>query len=432
LNKTFCVITLGCKVNQYESQVICEGLTRAGFDEVEPENAGISIINTCTVTAQSDMKSRKIIRKIKNINPGSILIVTGCGAEKHKKFFPDNGVIFASGIQFEDRLEKVIGSINRKMESADFISTLDADYMNHAGITGFGTHTRCFIKVQDGCDSRCSYCTIPLVRGASRSRSMDNIVLELRNIAQNGYIEIVLTGIHLGQYSDHDGGNVSNLIRTVLKNDEIRRIRLSSIEPQDIDDEFIDVFANDDRLMPHLHLPLQNGNNDILKNMNRRYTVEKYKEIAQKLKETKKDLLLSTDLIIGFPGETQAQFESSLKNTLELGFSKVHVFPFSPRPGTEAYMMANKLPRKEIKRRVSTAIKETVEKSLKIKKEFVGRQFDILVESAKGGENSFWTGFTPNYMQLMFEDPRQHLTNTLIDVKIDSVGNDHLYGKVVN
>lgn len=431
MNKTFCVLTLGCKVNQYESQVISEGLIRAGFTQGVPEKSGVVIINTCTVTAQSDSKSRRIIRKLKNINPGSILIVTGCGTEKHKKYFVDNGLIFASDIEFNGRFGKIIEEINRISGLREDLAVIDQDYIHHAGISGFGSHTRCFIKVQDGCDSLCSYCTIPLVRGRSRSRRMQDVVTEINNVVSNGYREVVLTGVHLGQYND-SGVNAVGLIRNVLKNDKLSRIRISSIEPQDIDDGFIDLFAGDQRLMPHLHLPIQSGSDTVLRYMNRRYTVDKYKEITAKLRETKKDLLLSTDLIVGFAGETEEYFEESLKTVLDIGFSKVHVFPFSPRPGTQAFLLDAKLPRKEIKRRVSYAVKQTTEKSNQIKKEFIGRRFDILVESKKWLSDNCWTGFTPNYLQVCFIDNRGNLNNTFANVEIDSVNGDHLYGKVIN
>ncbi len=432
-SKTFYLYTLGCKVNQYESQQVREGLLRAGFRETSKEDATFAIINTCTVTAQSDIKSRRAVRRVMSTNPRSRIVITGCGVEKHKNNFSDTPqVAFIGGNVFKDRLVSLITELDKTSQAINSRiepETLKPDDTRYKGITSFDGRTRVFIKAQDGCNSSCSYCIIPSVRGQSISRNVSSICQEIEQVLKNGFREIVLTGIHLGQFSDDNGSTLPELIRAVVNIHGLSRLRLSSIEPQDIDDEFISVFSSSDKIMPHLHLPLQNGDDFILKKMNRRYTIAQYRHIVSALRSVKADLLLTTDLIVGFPGENEDCFRRSLDTVIDIGFSKVHVFPFSSRSGTVAHNMPGKFTKSVIKERAAYATQETIAKAQTIKSGFIGRQFEVLVESAYDEQKCQWAGMTPNYMKVVFYSEKQ-LYNKLVPVKITGCQEDCLKGEV--
>ncbi|RJP59512.1 MAG: tRNA (N(6)-L-threonylcarbamoyladenosine(37)-C(2))-methylthiotransferase MtaB [Candidatus Auribacter fodinae] len=428
-DKTFYLYTLGCKVNQYESQLLREQLIRHGFTETSAKEASFSIINTCTVTSQSDAKSRQAIRRAILAHPDSHIIITGCGVEKHVEYFSDTPeVVFIGGNKFKDRISALVRELALSGSVPDPLDITPDDGLE--GISRFGSHTRAFVKAQDGCNSYCSYCTIPYVRGESRSRQMQSVMNELKRLADNGHTEIVLTGIHLGQFADSDGNTLPDLISAAAGIPGLKRLRLSSIEPQDIDARFIEVFAQNDTIMPHLHLPLQNGTDFILKHMNRRYTVAEYESLAETLRSAKKDILLTTDLIVGFPGETDMLFEQSLDTTLLIGFSKVHVFPFSARPGTKAYSLSSTLAKTVIKNRASIAIERTITRASEIKKGYIGQTMPVLVESAIDSRKGLLTGFTPNYLKVLFTGP-ESVHSSIVPVRLTGYENDNLIGEVV-
>ncbi len=400
LDKSFYIYTLGCKVNQYDSQLIREGLQDVGFIETELNDAQFAIINTCTVTGNSDVKSRKAVQKVLKLNPDCRIIITGCGQQKHQKSFNGvDGVVFIGGNDSKDRLVSLISEL-KKSDSCRLDINGCSTELSRNYITSFGTHTRVFVKAQDGCNSNCAYCIIPSVRGKSKNRDIERICAEITKLVEKGFLEIVLTGIHLGQFLDSNGKDICSLLREVIKVDGLKRLRLSSIEPQDISNEFIDVFAGTDLIVPHLHLPLQNGDDFILSRMNRQYTIDEYMSLVTKLRTQKSDLLLTTDLIVGFPGETEEHFFNSLENVINIGFSKVHLFPFSSRPGTQAEKMTDKITKKIIKQRIRKANEKIINRAEEIKKGFIGRNFQILVESKRDAGS--WVGFTPNYLKVLF------------------------------
>lgn len=418
----FHIHTLGCKVNQYESQLIREQLLANGLLEAANEQADISIINTCTVTRQSDSKSRRAIRKAAAAYPHAHIFITGCGVEKHKEYFDDMPqVCFIGGNEFKDRLSVLITTLTQTGSMPDVQSVVPETKVT--GISEFEERTRAFVKAQDGCNSFCAYCTIPYVRGRSRSRDMADVITELERLIDNGYREIVLTGIHLGQFEDRHGNMLPDLIARAASLPGLWRLRLSSIEPQDITDAFIDIFSGSSVIMPHLHLPLQNGSDEILARMNRRYTVAQYRELVERLRTAKPDLLLSTDLIVGFPGETDAQFEESLNTVRQIGYTKVHVFPFSSRPGTRAHNLADKLPKQEIKKRAACAIEQTSYRAQEIKKSFIGSVMDVLAETTYNEQKAEYNGFTPNYLKVYFKSDTAP-GNSIIPVKITDFDNE--------
>jgi len=437
IKKTFFIYTLGCKVNQYESQLIREGLIKIGFSETTGDNASYSIINTCTVTAQSDNKSKRAVRKIINTNPGARIIITGCGAERMRKKFSDTKeVICICANTFKDRLACLIESIERNFSGALPVSSeinniLSSCEQRQSHITSFSKHTRAFVKVQNGCNSSCAYCIIPIVRGPSTSRDLNPIIEEMADLVSNGFKEIVLTGIHIGQYCDSAGNSLCDLIRSACEVPGLASLRISSIEPQDINDEFIDVFSRYDIIAPQLHISLQNADNRMLKMMNRLYTIEYYTGMIEKIRASKKNCLFTTDLIVGFPGETEDMFYASLDKVLEIGFSKVHVFPFSCRPGTAAEKMKGKITKKITKQRCKIAALKTVERADEIKSLFIGEESKILVESTIDKQTGMYVGVTPNYLKVLFNSDKNY-ANEFISVKITGLINGNLSGDLIN
>jgi len=429
-DKSFYIYTLGCKVNQYDSQLIREGLQDIGFVEAGINDAQFAIINTCTVTGNSDVKSKKAVQKVLKLNPECRVIIVGCGKEKHQKSFDGvAGVVFIGGNDSKDRLVSLIAELKNTNSSRLDINQFTTEYSRNY-ITSFGAHTRVFVKAQDGCNSSCAYCIIPSVRGRSKSRDIESVYSEIEKLVKKGFLEIVLTGIHLGQFLDSNNQNLCALLRKVTKIDGLKRLRLSSIEPQDITDEFIEVFSNTDLIVPHLHLPLQNGDDFILSKMNRQYGFDEYVSLAAKLRRQKTDLLLTTDLIVGFPGETEEHFTRSLGNVIDIGFSKVHLFPFSSRPGTQAEKMTGKITKKIIRQRIGKANEKIISRANEIKKGFIGRNFEILVESKRDACTDDWVGFTPNYLKVLFREDSD-CSNKLRLTKLTKLEGEYLRGEAV-
>lgn len=428
--ETFFISTYGCKVNQYESQLIREGMIAAGLREANHTHADIVVVNTCTVTAQSDSKIRQAVRRIARTNPDAVIMITGCGAKRHEPVFEGcSNIHSATGANWRERQKALQSEIAAILHKRPPANDIDDPVQIPAAISSFGGHTRAFVKAQDGCNSFCTYCTVPLVRGPSFSRDLAEVYSEVRRLAERGYKEVVLTGIHLGQYRDSDNHTLPDLLQALIDLPHEYRLRLSSIEPQDINERFIEVFARSSRIMPHLHLPLQHGDNDILFAMNRQYTIEQYSLLVEQLRAAKDDVLITTDLIVGFPGETQDQFERSLAQVMSIGFLKVHVFPFSSRPDTKADSLPGKLAKSIIKPRVTRAIEQTGEQAQEIKSRFIDRTFDVLVESRKDRVSGRWVGFTPNYIKVMFSAD-VNCANTIMPVRLTGCTNDSMTGVI--
>ncbi len=429
MRETFHIATYGCKVNQYESQLIRESFKSAGYAESSSTEANIFIVNTCTVTAQSDSKIRQAVRRIRRLNPEGVVVITGCGADtQHDVFDGFDNIYFAQGATWQERSSELSKAIRQIMTTCEY--TISSFGIGE-NISDFGNHTRVFVKAQDGCNSFCAYCIIPYVRGRSVSRPLEDVRKEIEQLVISGYQEIVLTGIHLGQYCDEQGNTLDSLLRALIDIPHSYRLRLSSIEPQDITDEVIDVFASSATIMPHLHLPIQHGHNDVLAAMNRKYTVEEYLQIVDSLRSRKPDLVLTTDLIVGFPGETEKQFQESLDTVLSIGFIKVHVFPFSCRPGTKANTLTCKVDAKEIKRRTAIAIDQTVSRSNEIKEAFIDRTFPVLVESRKDSLTGMWVGFTPQYIKVKFRSQKS-CANKIMPVRLMTLNGDAVTGELVD
>ncbi|MFQ5953051.1 MAG: tRNA (N(6)-L-threonylcarbamoyladenosine(37)-C(2))-methylthiotransferase MtaB [Candidatus Omnitrophota bacterium] len=395
MNKpTFIIKTLGCKVNQYEEQVLRESLIRLGFRESGDSPADIGIVNSCTVTSKADGKTRKLVHRLKKENPSIKIFVTGCCA------------VFDEDIKMLKSMHDVYQVIANK-EKMKLPHVIDSAYGGSESCTaveekvsGFYSHTRAFLKIQDGCDQTCSYCKVNLVRGPSRSKEKAKVIEEFLRLIESGYKEIVLTGICLGSWKGADGEDLSDLLKEIDKLDGDFRIRLSSIEPDHIDDHLIGSIASSKRVCRHLHIPLQSGSDKILKNMNRRYTSGQFKDLINRLRSKMPLIGITMDVISGFPGESDDDFFQTLSFVREVKPSRLHVFGYSDRKGTGAFEMKDKVPSVKIKERVEQLIETGEKLQGEFCRKFVGKEVEVLVE--KRSRDLILAGYTGEYVKVRF------------------------------
>lgn len=397
--KKFLIKTLGCKVNSYESEFIRNLFLEEGYEEVE-ENADVCIINTCTVTNTADNKSKQVINNIKKNNKVAIVIAMGCFCQFRNSEIED--LIDADIILGNKNKHKVLEylkeyeSNHKRIIDFEDMNKDDIDF-DDMEIKGYKHHHRAFIKIEDGCNNFCSYCIIPYVRGRVRSKEFNKCLMEVNDLALSGHKEIVLSGIHTGQYNS-DGKRLSDLINEISKVDQIKRIRLSSVEIVELDDKMMDIIKNNNKFVSHLHIPLQAGSDHILKLMNRRYDKKYFKKLVDEIRENRNDISLTTDVIVGFPGETEEDFKETLDFCEEIGFTKIHVFPYSDRSGTVASRMKDKIPGNIKKDRV----RRLIDLSNKLEKEYylkhIGKEDDVLIEEIK--QDGYLHGFTSDYIPI--------------------------------
>ena len=373
----FKIITLGCKVNTYESEYILESLTNAGFfyNENDPD---IIIINTCSVTNMADNKSLKIVRHEKRENPSALFVVCGCSVQNDPKRYQDLDIEILIGNRRKNQLVEIINEYLKKHEPY-FYHTKDRelDY-EKMHLTKFKTHTRAFIKIQDGCNNFCSYCIIPYTRGTIRSRDYNDILKEVNELVKSGHKEIVLTGIHTGSYNDsnHD---LSDLLNDLALIDGLDNIRISSIEITELDEKFLNTLKNNSKICNHMHIPLQSGSNTVLKRMNRKYDLEYFKNKINIIRNIRKDISITTDCIVGHPYETDECFIEYLNFCKEIGFSKIHVFPYSIRTGTPSSLMPQ-IDTKVKKDRAKALINLSNELELQYNMSFLNQEVLVLTE----------------------------------------------------
>lgn len=391
------IYTLGCKVNTYESEFILDMFKNRGYTISSfSDNPDIYIVNTCTVTNNSDKKDRKVINSIKG--KGLCTVVCGCFVENPGNYDFD-GIDIVIGNSHKSEIVSLVEEFletKKKIRIDDNIMLSSFDDME---ITNFEDRTRAFVKIQDGCQNYCSYCVIPFVRGRQRSKEKDKVLSEINTLVKNGYKEVVLTGIHTGSYGIDINTNFSNLLEELLNIKDLKRLRISSIEITELDDKFFKLLENE-KLCNHLHIPLQSGSEEILKSMNRKYTKKEFKDIIDKIRNIRPDISITTDVIVGFPGETDEHFKECLDFINEIKFSKVHVFPYSKRDGTKAARMDNQVNPIIKKKRV----KELIELSDSLEKEYYGKfkdqELEVLVEKVEDG---IAYGHTSNYLYLSQE-----------------------------
>lgn len=407
------IYTLGCKVNTYESEYIMSLFKEKGYEICDIEEpCDIYVINTCTVTNNSDKKDKKIINHIRNNNKDSIIVVCGCFVESAKDYKFEN-VDIVLGNYNKSKIVELVEEYKIKKEKIFLKENMMSVPFEDMMITSFPGRTRAFVKIQDGCENYCSYCVIPFVRGRCRSKELPKVLEEIKHLTDNGYKEIVLTGIHTGSYGIDLGIKFSYLLKEILKNKELLRLRISSIEITELDEEFYKLLENN-VLCNHLHIPLQSGSKNILKLMNRKYTKEEFKEVVNKLRKIRPDISLTTDLIVGFPGETEEDFKETLDFLKEINFSKIHTFPYSKRNGTKASRMPNQIDEKAKKERVKDVLKlsDTGEKEYFNK--FIGKDLDVLIEKYEDG---YSYGHTSNYLYLKINEKLEHNKIYTVNIK---------------
>lgn len=410
---TFCIKTLGCKVNTYESELIHNLFIRKGY-VYSKDNAEVYVINTCTVTNMSDRKSRQIINATRRDNKNAIIVVCGC--------FSQNA--FNSGRLDEIDADIIIGNkdkskiveyvedyIKNKRKTTKFYNMDEVEFENME-LDSMEGRTRAFVKIEDGCENFCTYCIIPYVRGKVRSKSHEMVIEEVTNLVNKGYKEVVLTGIHTGHYVDKDY-NFEHLLRDLVTISGLLRFRISSIEINELTDGVLDIFSKSDVLVPHLHIPLQSGSDHILKEMNRKYDKKYFINRIEYIKSIKKDVSITTDVITGFPGETDMEHLESMETIKKIGFTKVHVFPYSDRYNTVASKMPNKVDGNVKKERVKDLLMLSDELENSFNSKFYGRVLPVLIEEEK---DSYFYGHTANFIRVKVSGNYKH--NEIYNIKL--------------
>ena len=425
--------TLGCKVNQYETNGMIQKFEEAGF-EVVPFNkkSDVYIINTCTVTSISDRKSRQMLRRAKELNPDGIVVACGCYVQVAKDVVDGIEEIDLSiGTNEKKDIVKIVEDfINDKKKP----STIDdvfhnEDYQEFGNII-FTEKVRAVIKVQDGCDRFCSYCIIPYARGRVRSRDKDNVISEIKQIVkENGIKEVIITGIHVASYGKDfkNGYGLIDLLEEINEIDGLERIRLGSIEPLIISEEFMERLSKLEKYCHHFHLSLQSACNTVLERMNRRYTIEEFMEITDRIRRYYDDAILTTDVIVGFPGETDEEFDTTVENLNKIKFYKMHIFKYSQRNGTKAAVMENQVS-PEIKEKRSKILIDMSDKfEEEYQKSYIGKTVDVLFEEMEDG---FLKGHTANYMMVKSKGKEDYI-NSIKKVKILGTENAIMEGEII-
>ena len=430
--KTVAFITLGCKVNQYESNAMAQKFIENGYELIEDENisADIYIINTCTVTNMSDRKSRQMLRRVKEKNKNAIVVAVGCYAQVAKddlEKIPEIDLVLGNN-EKADILKYVNDYIlenKKELKMEDVLQT--KEFVEFGDIT-FTEKTRAVIKVQDGCDRYCSYCIIPYARGRVRSRKPENIISEINKIAKKGIKEVVITGIHIASYGKDfkDNYRLIDLLEDLNEIDGIERIRLGSLEPLLITEEFMERLVKLEKVCHHFHLSLQSGCDETLKRMNRRYSTEEFRNIVNILRRFYQDVVLTTDIIVGFPGETEQEFEKTCEFLKEIKFYKMHVFKYSPRKGTKAASMPNQIDGNIKEERSKKLIEISSENERYYNNKYIGKEIEFLFEEKKNGT---YHGHTKNYL-LVYCEAGENLENKIVKVKCKEAFDDHLVAEM--
>lgn len=419
------LVTLGCRLNQAETEAMGEALESVGFDTVPfGQKAELTLINTCTVTQSADASSRQAIFRAKRIWPETKVVVTGCFAETHRgtlEKMPEVARVVANGRK-EEILAELFDLFPEEILSGKFVAPSDYVSPNR-------THTRAFVKIQNGCEDNCSYCVIPFSRGPDRSRPSGEVLTEILRLEKAGYKEAVLTGVHIGKYCDGQH-RLGDLLRMILTQTKIPRLRLSSIKVNEVNEKLLDLLGSEERICPHFHTPIQSGCDTVLERMKRRYRTAQVREVLARLKEIRPDSTIGTDLIVGFPGETEEEFASGCEFIASLPVDHMHVFPYSDRPGTAASEMPDKITA-EVKSFRGEKLRQLSEEKWKVHiSGFVGRELSVLFESGRAREKGVSAGTADNYIRVIVPE-NENLPNQLKQVKILSVDGKSLRGEAV-
>ncbi|MFW5686823.1 MAG: tRNA (N(6)-L-threonylcarbamoyladenosine(37)-C(2))-methylthiotransferase MtaB [Halanaerobium sp.] len=428
--------TLGCKVNQYETEAVIDIFLDNGYQIVDfSEAADVYIVNSCTVTNEAARKTRQIARRAKRRSPDSLVAIVGC----YTQAFPDEvsqieeiDFVMGSNNKSEilNKAEEMLAGKEVKTELKEYKELRDYEELN---IKRLSNTTRANVKIEDGCNQFCSYCIIPYARGPVRSRRKEDVAAEIKKLSQQGVKEIILTGTHLGAYGSEKGNPkaLTELMQSLTEIESLKRVRLSSIEGTEIEQGMMDLIAEEDIFCPHLHLPLQSGSDQILNAMQRPYTVAEFKETVSELRERIPDLALTTDVIVGFPGETEETFAKTIEVVKEIAFAKVHVFPYSAREGTPAAEM------EQLNGNIVTEYSKKlrlVNEALMLdyQKKFLGEKREVLIEEVRDHRTDLLTGYTDNYLKVLVDGP-DSLKNELVEVKLEeSFDSYHILGKIID
>ena len=426
----FC--TLGCKVNQYETNAMEQKFIQAGYEIVDfCEKADIYVINTCTVTNMSDKKSRQMIRKAKQLNENAIVVAVGCYVQTAKEKL--ESIEELDLILGNNEKKDIVKYVEEHKNGTKEIKYNDVLHQDEYDEYGFVTHieqTRAIVKVQDGCDRFCSYCAIPYARGKVRSRKIENIIEEITKLAEDGIKEVVVTGIHIASYGKDLKENIGliDVLEKINEINGIQRIRLGSLEPMLINESFLNRLSKLNKICHHFHLSLQSGCDETLKRMNRRYTTEEFRNVVKSLRNTYDDLILTTDIIVGFPGETEEEFEKTYKFLKEINFYKMHVFKYSKRDGTKAAIMSNQIAPNIQEERSRRLIDLSNENQKKYNEEYIGKTVQVLFEEKSNG---YIKGHTQNYLVVNISGNIEKLHNQIVQVQITSKLGEELLGNAV-
>ena len=428
MGKKVAFISLGCKVNQYETNAMSQEFIENGYEVVEfTDVADVYIVNTCTVTNIADRKSRQMLRRVKEINPEAVLVACGCYAQVGK-----------DELEKIDDIDLIIGN-NEKKDIVEIIenyqndkNAIISDVMHQREYVEFGTttyteKTRAVVKIQDGCDRFCSYCIIPFARGRVRSRKIENIISEVEQIVDNGMQEIVITGIHIASYGKDFNYEITliDLLEELNKIDGLKRIRLGSIEPTIITEEFVLRLAKLDKICDHFHLSLQSGCDETLRRMNRRYTCKEFEDGTKLLRKAFPNAALTTDVIVGFPGETDDEFNATYEFLKKIAFYKMHIFKYSQRKGTKAAVMPNQIDGSIKEQRSKVLLGLSDENEEKYNSEYVDKIVEVLFEEKDG---DYYKGHTKNYIEVWAKG--DNLENKIVNVKVEKNDRMHLIGSI--
>ncbi|KFD42117.1 RNA modification enzyme MiaB [Peptococcaceae bacterium SCADC1_2_3] len=437
--KKVALTSLGCKVSQYDATALANLFEKRGYKIVNfSEEADIYVINTCTVTHLADRKSRQLIRRAKRKNPVSLVIVTGCYAQvspEEVKSIPEVDVVAGTYnlAQIVDLVEKHKGEapIKTKYNLVRRFNCVQA--YEELPVLSLPERTRAYVKIQEGCNNFCTYCIVPYARGPLRSRQPEKVLGEVASLTQKGFKEIVLTGIHIGAYGQDLGSqiNLTTLLSFLAKIPNLKRLRLSSIEPQDVSFALIEFVATQPKICRHIHIPLQSGDNEILRSMGRRYNISEYRDLVNLIREQINGVALTTDLIVGFPGETEQQFKNTYLFIQEMAFSRLHVFKYSPRPGTLAATFPNQVKESVKKDRSELLISLGKELAHSFALQHIGHEVNVLVEEeAAGFYPGCLKGLTGNYLTAIFPGSIE-LRGHIVKVKVKEVENNLLKGMII-
>ncbi len=433
MSKYYKIVTLGCKVNSYESEAMAQQLEHLGYQELVDDNIPeLIIINTCSVTSTSDAKSRQMIHREHQKNPAALLIVAGCYSQIASETVAKiPGVCIVIGTEHRNEIADLIAEYNKthmvvvRVNNSRQIKNFEA-----LAVTSYNDNTRAFLKIQDGCNNFCSYCIIPYARGPMRSRAASDVIEEAQKLVDTGFKEIVLTGIHTAGYGlDMQNYSFCQLLKDLLRQvPRLKRIRISSIEESEISADLIDLLQTEPRIVPHLHIPLQSGCDSVLKRMNRKYLTADFYKTITKIREKLPDIAITTDVIVGFPQETEEEFNQTVAFINKVNFSALHVFPYSRRSGTVADKMSGQIEGPVKKQRVHTLIDLSNDLACKYAKRFEGKALAVLFETYDE-KTEMITGHAPNYLKVACPGTKDYL-NKIENVIITNSGYPQNFGKL--